>query len=112
MVKITLGGYPADLTELDISKQEQWIMAMQAARKAGMRIRGRRRRWQHSRRRLRRRHDPPLRPFRSASLRATIQHDVFEDFLDAASTKRPSEASLSLSEGSNKRRKRRKVSFE
>ena len=48
---------PADLAESDISKQEQWILAMQAARKAGMMIRGRRRRWQQTRRRLCRRHD-------------------------------------------------------
>ena len=102
---------PADLAESDISKQEQWILAMQAARKAGMMIRGRRRRWQQTRRRLCRRHDPPQRPFRTHSLRSTIQHEVFEEFIASPSAKRPSEASLSLQEASNKRRKRRKVSF-
>jgi hypothetical protein len=50
---------PEDLAESDISKQEHWILAMRAARMAGMRACGRKLRWAKSPQRLRRRHDPP-----------------------------------------------------
>ena len=50
-----------DLAEGDVNRQEQWIRAMQAARVAGMRRRGRRQRWQQTPRRLRRHNDPPTR---------------------------------------------------
>lgn len=98
-----------DLAEGDIFRQEQWILAMRAARRAGMRARGRSRRWSTRPRRLRRRHDPPLRAFRPVDTASDIMHDVFGDLLPNTS-KRPSESHLSLLEPSNKRRRRKKKS--
>jgi hypothetical protein len=96
-----------DLAEGDIFRQEQWIIAMRAARRAGMRARGRSRRWSTRPRRLRRRHDPPLRAFRPPDVASDLQVEVFGDLLPSTS-KRPSEAQLSLLEPSNKRRRRKK----
>ena len=103
---------PDDLAEGDISNQEHWILAMQAARVAGMRIRGRKIRWAKSSRRLRRRHDPPTRAFASKSAVEEIQQDLFGDLADPYAKKRPSDASISLLEPSNKRKRRRKKSTE
>lgn len=97
-----------DLAEGDITAQEHWILAMKAARKAGMRAQGRRVRWASLPKRRRRRHDPPTRPFYSPSLEATIANEVFGDLTSSSTKRRPSEASLSLDEPSNKRRRRRK----
>ena len=97
-----------DLAEGDISAQEHWILAMQAARKAGMRAQGHRVRWASLPKRHRRCHDPPTRPFHSLSLEAIIAKEVFGDLTASSAKRRPSEASLSLEEPSNKRRRRRK----
>jgi hypothetical protein len=99
---------PDDLAEGDIPNQEHWILAMRAARIAGMRTRGRRVRWAKLPRRLRRRHDPPLRPFSSKSPEELLSEDLFGPTDASTVKKRPSEASLSLEEPSNKRRRRRK----
>jgi hypothetical protein len=99
-----------DLAEGDIFRQEQWILAMRAARRAGMRARGRSRRWSTRPRRLRRRHNPPLHAFRPVDTASDIMHDVFEDLLPNSTNKRPSEPHLSLLEPSNKRRRRKKKS--
>jgi hypothetical protein len=85
---------------------------MQAARVAGMRIRGRKIRWAKSSRRLRRRHDPSTRAFASKSAVEEIQQDLFGDLADPYAKKRPSDASISLLEPSNKRKRRRKKSTE
>jgi hypothetical protein len=98
---------PDDLAKGDISNQEHWILAMRAARIAGMRARGQKSRWQKATRRLRRRHDPPTRAFHHPTLLDTIRADVFAD-LDPSTGKRPSEAVLSLLEPSNKRRRCRR----
>ena len=91
---------PDDLAEGDISNQEHWILAMRAARIAGMRARGQKSRWQS-------RHDPPTRAFHHPTLTDTIRADAFTD-LEPSTGKRPSEAALSLLEPSNKQRQRRR----
>jgi hypothetical protein len=96
-----------DLAEGDVFRQEQWIIAMRAARRAGMRARGRSRRWSTRPRRLRRRHDPPLRAFRPPDVAADIRNDAFGDLLPTNS-KRPSESQISLLKPSNKHRRRKK----
>jgi len=94
---------PEDLAEGDISTQEHWILAMRAARIAGMRTRGRRVQWAKMPR-----HDPPSQPFRSKSVEEALRDDLFGSMDKSTTNKRPSEASLSLDEPSNKRRRRRK----
>jgi hypothetical protein len=65
-------------------------------------------RWAKLPRRLRRRHDPPTRPFHSSTVAESIQQDLFGSFDEPSARKRPSEASISLLEPSNKRRRRRR----
>jgi hypothetical protein len=93
----------------DITKQEQWIMAMQAARKAGVRRQGRCLRWKkipwRKCRILRR---PPTQVFCSHNTFEHLQQELFSDILPSMSHRRPSEAVLTLLEPSNKRRKRRR----
>ena len=96
-----------DLAEGDVAKQEHWILAMRAARVAGMRVQGRRVRWAKLPKRRRRRHDPPTRVFPNPTLQDTLRGEVFGE-LDVPVRKRPSEAVLSLLEPSNKRKRRRK----
>ena len=98
----------SDLAETDIERQELWICAMRVARIAGMRARNRRRRWQRTPRRLRRRHDPPTRAFYTNNITSTLQQEVFGDILPSYSQKRPSDVSYFLQEPSNKRRRRRR----
>jgi hypothetical protein len=94
----------------DINKQEQWIMAMQAARKAGVRRQGRRLRWKKTKRRVLRR--TPTQVFRSHNTFELLQQELFSDILPSVSRHRPSEAVLTLLEPSNKRRKRRRIDEE
>lgn len=96
-----------DLAEGDVANQEHWILAMRAARVAGMRVQGRRVRWAKLPKRRRRRHDPPTRVFPNPTLSDTFRDEVFGD-LEVPVRKRTSEAVLSLLEPSNKRRRRRK----
>jgi hypothetical protein len=107
--KFLLDFDPDDLAEGDISNQEHWILAMRAARVAGMRTRGRQVRWAKLPRHLRRRHDPPTRPFQHRTVAESVQRDLFSSFDEPSARKRPSEASFSLLEPSNKRRRRRKA---
>jgi hypothetical protein len=99
---------PDDLAEGDISRQEHWILAMRAARIAGMRVQGRRVRWGKLPRRRRCHHDPPTRVFETPSLADTLAKEVFADLSPTTKKRRPSEAVLSLLEPSNKRRRRKK----
>jgi hypothetical protein len=96
-----------DLAEGDVANQEHWILAMRAARVAGMRVRGRRVRWAKLPKRRRRKHDPPTRVFPNPTLQDTLRDEVFGD-LEVPIRKRPSEAVLSALEPSNKRKRRRK----
>lgn len=96
-----------DLAEGDVANQEHWILAMRAARVAGMRVQGRRVRWAKLPKRRRRKHDPPTRVFPNPTLQDTFRDEVFGD-LDVPVRKRTSEAVLSLLEPSNKRKRRRK----
>ena len=98
----------SDLAEGDINRQELWISAMRAARIAGVRKQNRKKRWQSSTRRVRRRHDPPTRAFRPSNDDTTLQFDLFGDILPSPSRRRPNEASYFLLEPSNKRRRRRR----
>jgi hypothetical protein len=98
-----------DLAEGDITNQEHWILAMRAARIAGMRARGRQARRAKQPRRLRRRHAPPTRVFQRQQLSSVLREEVFSD-IEPAVNKRPSEAVMSLLEPSNKRRQRRRKS--
>lgn len=98
-----------DLAEGDINRQEQWILAMQAARIAGMKTRGRSIRWAKTRRRLRRRrHDPPQRVFRMKTPEEAALHDIFPPPSPLLAHPRPHDSSHELLEPSNKRRKRRR----
>jgi hypothetical protein len=99
---------PDDLAEGDISRQEHWILAMRAARIAGMRVQGRQVRWGKLPRRRRRHNDPPTRVFETPSLADTLAKEVFADLSPTTKKRRPSEAVLSLLEPSNKRRRRKK----
>jgi hypothetical protein len=68
-----------DLAEGDVANQEHWILAMRAARIAGMRIQGRRVRWSKLPKRRRRKHDPPTRAFSHPTLVETLHNKVFGD---------------------------------
>lgn len=105
--KFLLDFDPDDLAEGDISNQEHWIIAVKAARVAGMRKQGHSRRWR-LRPKKKRQHRLPTRVFPVVSLRETLLTEVFPDLLPNTNKRLPSEAALSLLEPSNKRRKRRR----
>ena len=96
-----------DLAEGDVANQEHWILAMRAARVAGMRVQGRRVHWAKLPKCRRHKHDPPTRVFPNPTLQDTFRDEVFGD-LDVPVQKRTSVAVLSLLEPSNKRKRRRK----
>jgi hypothetical protein len=96
-----------DLAEGDIANQEHWILAMRAARVAGMRVQGRRVQWAKLPKCRRPKHDPATRVVPNPTLQDTFRDEVFGD-LDVPVRKRTSEAVLSLLEPSNKRKRRRK----
>lgn len=97
-----------DLAESDITNQEHWIIAMRAARIAGMRVRGRSVRWASLPKRRRKHRAPPSRVFTSLTVREEVLQTAFSDLLPQDTRRRPSEAVMSLLEPSNKRRKRRR----
>ena len=102
-----------DLDELrtaDNDSQEQWIEAILAARKAGLRLRRLNVRLHRQPRRGRRRvrpRPPPI-TFERVTTQQPVSHSVFADLLEPSPRIRPSEASLEAQLASNKRRKRRR----
>ena len=102
-----------DLDELrtaDNDSQEQWIEAILAARKAGLRLRRLNVRLHRQSRRGRRRvrpRPPPI-TFERVTTQQPVSHSVFADLLEPSPRTRPSEASLEAQLASNKRRKRRR----
>ena len=94
-----------DLAEGDIANQEHWIIAMRAARTAGIRTKNRSVRWAKLPKRCRKHRLPPSCVFVTQTNREAVLHTAFADLLPQ-DKKRPSEAVLSLLEPSNKHRKR------
>ncbi len=101
-----------DLDELkaaDNDYQEQWVEAILAARKAGLRLRRLNvRLHQQSRRRRRRSRTTHLPIFERITSQQPVSYAVFADLLEPPPRTRPSEASIETQLASNKRRKRRR----
>ena len=97
-----------DLAEGDIANQEHWIIAVKAARIAGMRKQRRSLRWKALPKKKRKRRDPPTRVFATEPLAVTLQRDLLPELPTPSNKRCPSEGSLSLLEPSNKRRRRRR----
>ena len=101
-----------DLDELkaaDNDYQEQWVDAILAARKAGLRLRRLNvRLHQQSRRRRRRSRTTHLPIFERITSQQPVSYAVFADLLEPPPRTRPSEASIETQLASNKRRKRRR----
>lgn len=109
--KFLLGFGIDDLAEGDITNQEQWIIAMRAARTAGVHAQGHRVRWTKLPKYRRRHRAPRSRVFVTQSNQEAVLQSAFSDLLPK-DIKRPSEAVLSLLDPSNKRRKRRRKAIE
>lgn len=100
-----------DLKAADNDHQEQWIDAILAARKAGLRLRRLNiRLHRQSRHRRQRLHSQPLPPssFERVTTQQPVSYTVFADLLEVPPRTRPSEAFFEAQLASNKRRKRRR----